>query len=152
MELKHDTPIMLKNSMSYEAYFNRLFAEVNHRNKTQMEGRRDTEFPLRWRHNDRDSVSNHQPHDCLLNRLFRSRSRKTSKLRVTGLCAGNSRTKGKLRGKCENVSIWWRHHVSNNYTHVSRLVLLLWLSIHLSIHILRMTSLALVPCTLYWPL
>ena len=46
--------------------------------------------PLQWRHNGRDSVSNHQPHDCLLNRLFRHRSKKTSKLRVTGLCAGNS--------------------------------------------------------------
>ena len=45
---------------------------------------------LRWRHNGRDSVSHHQPHDCLLNRLFRHRSKKTSKLRVTGLCAGNS--------------------------------------------------------------
>ena len=45
---------------------------------------------LRWRHNGRDSVSNHQPHDCLLNRLFRRRSKKTSKLRVTGLCAGHS--------------------------------------------------------------
>ena len=45
---------------------------------------------LRWRHNWRDNVSNHQPHDCLLNRLFRRRSKKTSKLRVTGLCAGNS--------------------------------------------------------------
>ena len=30
---------------------------------------------LRWRHNERDSVSNHQPHDCLLNRLFRRRSK-----------------------------------------------------------------------------
>ena len=49
-------------------------------------------FPvtLQWRHNGHDSVSNHQPHDCLLNRLFRRRPRKTSKLRVTGLCAGNS--------------------------------------------------------------
>ena len=37
---------------------------------------------LRWRHNMRGSVSNHQPHDCLLNRLFRRRSKKTSKLRV----------------------------------------------------------------------
>ena len=46
--------------------------------------------PLQWRHYGRDSVSNHQPHDCLLNRLFRRRSKKTSKLRVTGLCAGNS--------------------------------------------------------------
>ena len=41
-------------------------------------------------HNDRDGVSNHQPHSCLLNRLFRRRSKKTSTLRVTGLCAGNS--------------------------------------------------------------
>ena len=47
-------------------------------------------YSLRWRHNDNDGVSNHQPHDCLLNRLFRHRSKKTSKLRVTGLCAGNS--------------------------------------------------------------
>ena len=45
---------------------------------------------LQWRHNGRDSVSNHQPHDCLLNRLFRRWSKKTSKLRVTGLSAGNS--------------------------------------------------------------
>ena len=43
--------------------------------------------PLRWRHNDH---SNHQPHGCLLNRLFRRRWKKTSKLRVTGLCVGNS--------------------------------------------------------------
>ena len=43
---------------------------------------------LQWRHNERDSVSNHQPHDCLLNRLFRRRSKKTSKLRVTGLRVG----------------------------------------------------------------
>ena len=45
---------------------------------------------LQWRHNGRDSASNHQLHDCLLNRLFRHRSKKTSKLRVTGLCVGNS--------------------------------------------------------------
>ena len=25
---------------------------------------------LHWRHNERDGVSNHQLHDCLLNRLF----------------------------------------------------------------------------------
>ena len=35
----------------------------------------------------RVGVSNHHPHDCLLNHLFRHRSKKTSKLRVTGLCA-----------------------------------------------------------------
>ena len=45
---------------------------------------------LRWRHNRSDGVSNYQPHHCLFYRLFRRRSNKTSKLRVTGLCAGNS--------------------------------------------------------------
>ena len=52
--------------------------------------------PLQWRHNERDSVSNHQPHDCLLNRLFRRISKKTPKLRVTGLCAGNSPLTGEF--------------------------------------------------------
>ena len=65
--------------------------------------------PLRWRHNGRDSVSNHQPHDCLVNYLFRSRSKKTSKLRVTGLCAGNSTETGEfpaqMASNAENVSI-----------------------------------------------
>ena len=46
---------------------------------------------LHWRHNKRDGVSNHQPHDReLFNHLFRHRSRKTSKLCVTGLSEGNS--------------------------------------------------------------
>ena len=69
---------------------------------------------LQWRHNGRDSVSNHQPYDCLLNRLFRRRSKKTSKIRGIGLCAGNSPVTGKLPAQmashAENVSIWWRHH------------------------------------------
>ena len=46
--------------------------------------------PLQWRHNGLDGVSNHQPHDYLLSRLFGRRSKKISKLRVTGLCEGNS--------------------------------------------------------------
>ena len=69
---------------------------------------------LQWRHNGCDGVSNHQPHRCLLNRLFRRRSKKTSKLRVTGLCAGNSPVTGEfpaqMASNAENVSIWWRHH------------------------------------------
>ena len=69
---------------------------------------------LQWRHNGRDSVSNHQPHDCLHNRLFRRRSKKTSKVRVTGLCEGTSPVTGKfpaqMASNAENVSIWWRHH------------------------------------------
>ena len=43
---------------------------------------------LHWRHNDHDGVSNHQPDGCLLNRLFRRRSKKISKLHVTGFCGG----------------------------------------------------------------
>ena len=71
-------------------------------------------WPLQWRHNGHDSVSDHQPHVCLLNRLFRRRSKKTSKLRVTGLCAGNSPEAGEFPAQMasneENVSFWWRHH------------------------------------------
>ena len=56
---------------------------------------------------------NNQPHDCLLKLLFRRRS-KTSKLRVTGLCAGNSPVTGEFPAQrvsnAENASIWWRHH------------------------------------------
>ena len=67
-------------------------------------------LPLQWRNNRRDSVSNHQPHDCPLNRLFRRRS----KLSVTSLCAGNSPGTGEFPAQMasytENVSVWWRHH------------------------------------------
>ena len=45
---------------------------------------------LQWRHNGRDGVSNHRRIECFLNRLFRRGSKKTSNLRVTGLCEGNS--------------------------------------------------------------
>ena len=76
---------------------------------------RETRHALQWRHNERRSVSNHQPHDCLLNRLFRRRSKKTSKLRLTGLCVGNSPGTGEFPAQMasyvENVSIWWRHHL-----------------------------------------
>ena len=69
---------------------------------------------LQWRHIGRDSVSNHQPHDCSLNHLFGRRSKKTSKLRVTGLCKGNSPGTGEfpapMASYAKNVSIWWRHH------------------------------------------
>ena len=69
---------------------------------------------LKWPHNGLDGVSNHQPHHCLLSRLFGRRSKKTSKLRVTGLCVGNSPGIGgfptQIASNSEHVSIWWRHH------------------------------------------
>ena len=75
---------------------------------------------LQWRHDGHDSVSNHQPHDCLLNHLFRRRSKKPSKLRVTGLCAGNSpgtcEFPAQMASNAENVSIWWRHHICTTHS------------------------------------
>ena len=63
---------------------------------TLLEDSFDLTLTLRWRHNEHDGVLNHQPHDCLFNRLFRRRSQKTSKLRVTGLCEGNSPVTGEF--------------------------------------------------------
>ena len=46
--------------------------------------------------------------------LFMHRSKKTSKLRVTGLCEGNSPLSSEFPAQsastAENVSIWWRYH------------------------------------------
>ena len=74
-------------------------------------------FKLHWRHNGHDGISNHQPHDCLLNRFLRRRSKKIPKLRVTGLCgAGNSPVTGEfpsqMASNAKTNSIGWRHHAS----------------------------------------
>ena len=70
---------------------------------------------LQWRHNEHDGVSNHQRLDCLLNRLFRRRPMKTSKLCVTGLCEGNSPVTDEFPAQrasnAERVYTWWRHYV-----------------------------------------
>ena len=70
---------------------------------------------LQWRHNERDDVSNHRRLDCLLNRFFRRKSKKTSKFTSLAFVWGihrwpvNSPHKGSATRKI-NVSIWWRHH------------------------------------------
>ena len=73
-----------------------------------------TSVTLQWRHIEHDSVWKHQPHHCLLSRLFRHRSKQTSKLSVTGLCEGNSPVTGEFPAQrasnAEKVSICWRHH------------------------------------------
>ena len=89
------------------------FSEIDHKH-CQMDI-----YSLHWRHNGRDGVSNHQPPDCFLNCLFRHKPKKTSKLRATGLCEGNSPVTGELPAQrvsnAENASIWWRHHVLGFY-------------------------------------
>ena len=48
--------------------------------------------------------------------------KETSKLRVTGLCAGNSPVTGvfpaQSASNAENVPIRWRHHVDAGYAHI----------------------------------
>ena len=51
---------------------------------------------LTLRHNEHDGISNHLRPDGLLNHLFGRRSKKTSKLRVIGLCEGNSPVTGEF--------------------------------------------------------
>ena len=71
---------------------------------------------------DTMASQNNQPHHCLLNRLFGCRSKKTSKLRVTDLCAGNSPGTGEfpaqMASNAENVSIWWSHHAIQIQDHL----------------------------------
>ena len=81
---------------------------------------------LHWHHNERDDISNHEPHDCLLSSLFGRSSMKTSKLRVTGLGTGNSLVTGEfpaqMASNAENVSIGWHYHVLKIFA----LVMPLW--------------------------
>ena len=69
---------------------------------------------LQWRHYDRDGISNHRRPDRLPNHLFRRRSKKTSKLIVTGLCEGNPPVtdgfSSQRTNNAKNVSTWLRHH------------------------------------------
>ena len=87
------TPIVLsKFGKMYS--FNPLFCSIySQREELSIPIRNPTENAnpaLRWRRNEHDGVLNRQPFHCLLSRLFGRRSKKTSKLRVTGLCVGNS--------------------------------------------------------------
>ena len=89
-----------------------IIQSFNHNQQSQTNETRC--LALQWRHNGRDGVSNHQPHHCLLNSLSGRRSKKTSKFRITGLCAGHSPVTGEfptqMVSNAENFSIWWRHH------------------------------------------
>ena len=92
--------------------FEQTSAEDAHNKQVQLY--RPSCVTLEWRHNGHNGVSNHQPHDCLLNHLFSHRSKKTSKACVTGLCDGNSVVTGEFPAQrasnMEKASIWWHHH------------------------------------------
>ena len=70
---------------------------------------------LQWRYNQHDGVSNHQPHNCLLNHLLKRRSKKkhqssASLAFVRGIHRWPVNSPTQKASNEENVSIWWRHH------------------------------------------
>ena len=73
---------------------------------------------LHWRHNDHDCVSNHQHHHCLLTRLFRRRLKKTSNLRVIGLCVGNSPETGEFPAQMASIAEKFHFMTSSCYQRV----------------------------------
>ena len=65
---------------------------------------------LQLRHNDRNGVANNQPHDHLLNRLFKAPIKENIKAPHHWPREGNSPVPAQRASNTENVSIWWRHH------------------------------------------
>ena len=98
---------MFMHFSNQSGYWRNTDTTIHRLTKTR---RNEMTMSLQWRHNGRDGVSNYQPHHCLLNRLFRHRSKKTSKLQVTGLCEGKSPATGEFPSQrannAENVSIF----------------------------------------------
>ena len=84
---------------------------------------------LQWRHNKCDGVSNRKPHDYLLSRLFRRRSKENIQAprhwplwgEFTGDC-WTLRTKGQWRGKCFHLmtSSWPHGNIYSSYTKTPR--------------------------------
>ena len=118
-----------KTILTVKLAFRNKFYRHFHHNEAIRFKIRHLKISLRWRH-ERDGVLNPQPHDCLLRR----RSKKSSELRVTGLCEGNSLLTSEFPAQrasnAENLSIWWRHHV------VCKIAIILFRpSISINIHI-----------------
>ena len=65
--------------------------------------------PLRWRHNEHEGVSNHQPHGCLLDRVFKENIKALRHWPLWGEFTGDRWIPAQRVSNVENVSIWWRH-------------------------------------------
>ena len=81
---------------------------------------------LQWRHNGRDSVSNHQPHECLLNCLFRRRFKKNQSSASLAFVRGihrwpvNSLHKGPVTRKLfpfHDVIMWTTNYTTSFRAH-----------------------------------
>ena len=63
---------------------------------------------LEWRHNGRDSVSNHQSHDLLTQPYIQTQIKESIKApRQWPLCG---EFPAHMASNVENIFIWWRHH------------------------------------------
>ena len=91
---------------------------------------------LQWRHNERDGVSNHQPHDCWHNRLFKAQIKGNKKAPrhwpLWGEFTGDwwiLHTKGQQRGKCFHLmTSSWGKPPAQNWTAIDWLYELAWVS------------------------
>ena len=76
-------------------------------------------IPIQWLHNERDGISNYWCPHCSPNHLLRHKSKKTSRLCVTGLCEGTPPVTGgfpsQRASNVENVSIQWHHHALHHH-------------------------------------
>ena len=89
-------------------------------------------YPLQWRHNERERVSNHRL-DCLLNRFPGADQRKPQSSASPTFVSGIHRwpmdsPHAQRGGNAGNVSIWWRHHAMSStlagwVTYISRIIL-----------------------------
>ena len=65
---------------------------------------------IQWRHNDRDGVPNHQPPDCLLNRLFQAQIKENIKAPrhrlLWGEFTGDQWIPAQRASNAENDPIW----------------------------------------------
>ena len=78
-------------------------------------------WPAAIPHNERNRISNHWHLKCLLRRLFKCRSKKTSKLHVTGLCEGNPPVTGgfpNIGPVTRNASISFHMGLQHNGPHL----------------------------------
>ena len=78
---------------SYSAYTTLV------RNWKTWRGSKRRLYPLLWRHNGRDGVSSHQPHDCLRNRSLHQSSASLAFVRGIHMWPVNSPHKGSVTRK-----------------------------------------------------
>ena len=64
---------------------------------------------LQWRHNDHDSVSNHQ-HHVVIQTQIKENTKVPCHWPLCGDFTGTGDFPAQRASYAENVSIWWRHH------------------------------------------